>query len=127
MFDWENHLDEDSMLQAAFEIVMEAAIENKLSLKDIRVAPKSIKSETNKALVVQMWVKCIDLHLDHDKLKRKKKPDLIQHTKQLMALYMNTKDSTRSATHATRKCGCVWGIFWCGQPYGMATYGCNHS
>jgi hypothetical protein len=105
MFDWENHLDKDSMLQATFEIVMEVAIENKLSLKDIRVAPKSIKSETDKALIVQMWVKCIDLHLDHDKLKRKKKPDLIQHAKQLMALYMNTKDSTRSATHATRKCG----------------------
>jgi hypothetical protein len=95
MFDWENHLDEDSTLQATFEFVMEVAIKNKLSLKDITVAPKSIKSETDKALVVQMWAKCIDLHLDHNKLKRKTKPDLIQHIKQLMALYMNTKDSMR--------------------------------
>jgi hypothetical protein len=105
MFDWENHLDKDSMLQAAFEFVMEVAIENELSLEDITVAPKSIVSETDKALVVQMWAKCIDLHLDHDKLKRKTKPDLIQHAKQLMALYMNTKGSTRSATSATRKRG----------------------
>jgi hypothetical protein len=84
---------------------MEVAIENELSLEDITVAPKSIKSETDKALVVQMWAKCIDLHLDHDKLKRMTKPDLIQHAKQLMAFYMNTKDSTRSATRATRKRG----------------------
>jgi hypothetical protein len=105
MFDWENHLDEDSTLQAAFEFVMEVAIENELSLEDITVAPKSIKSETDKALEVQMWAKCIDLHLNHDKLKRKTKPNLIQHAKQLMAVYMNTKDSTRSATGATRKCG----------------------
>jgi hypothetical protein len=94
MFDWENHTDEDSTLQAAFEFVMEVAIENELSLEDITVAPNSIKSETDKALVLQMWAKCIDLHLDHDKLKRKTKPDLIQHAKQLMSLYMNTKDST---------------------------------
>jgi hypothetical protein len=105
MFDWENHLDKDSTLQAAFELVMEVAIENKLSLEDITVAPKSIVSETDKALVVQMWAKCIDLHLNHDKLKKKTKPDMIQHAKQLMALYMNTKDSMRSATCATRKRG----------------------
>jgi hypothetical protein len=97
MFDWENHLDEDSTLQATFEFVMEVAIENELSLEDITVAPKSHNSETNKVLVVQMWAKCIDLHLNHDKLKRKTKLDLIQHAEQLMALYMNTKDSTRSS------------------------------
>ena len=97
MFDWQNHLGEDGTLQAAFEFVMEVAIKNKLSLEDITVAPKSIVSETDKALVVQMWAKCIDLHLDNDKLKRKTKPELIQHAKQLMSSYMTTKDRTRSA------------------------------
>lgn len=105
MFDWQNHLGDDATLQAAFEFVMEVAIKNKLSLEDITVAPKSIVSETDKALVVQMWAKCIDLHLDNDKLKRKTKPELIQHAKQLMSLYMTTKDRTRSASPANRKRG----------------------
>jgi hypothetical protein len=52
-----------------------------------------------------MWAKCIDLHLDNDKLKRKTKPELIQHAKQLMSLYMTTKDRTRSASPANRKRG----------------------
>ena len=69
------------------------------------MAPKSIVSESDKALVLQMWAKCIDLHLDHDKLKRKTKPELIQHAKQLMALYMNSKDNATSATRKTRKRG----------------------
>ena len=105
MFDWQNHLGDDATLQAAFEFVMEVAIKNKLSLEDITVAPKSIVSETDKALVVQMWAKCIDLHLDNDKLKRTTKPELIQHAKQLMSSYMTTKDRTTTATPANRKRG----------------------
>lgn len=96
MFDWENHLNDDSTLESVFEYVVEVAMEKGLTLDDITVTPKSVVSQSDRALLVHMWAKSLDDYVEKSCRNRNRK--LVEHVKQLMAAHMSSGEANHDTS-----------------------------